>query len=160
MIIDTLITDRTQADVDRVKALTAKWLNGTITSSEKTEWNGLMKGAWNYSDWNRIGNAEKYIAAILNSSGRSVTVTAPTNWTRNYIMTKARETTFLTDLNTVRNNVNNSGIPTPPTTLNFMTYEMANRIEQILVDTYNSIIRERADFEISGIAVGGVNGGL
>ena len=45
MIIDDLVTDRTQADVDLVLSLTQKWLNNTITSAEKTTWNNGLKGS-------------------------------------------------------------------------------------------------------------------
>lgn len=40
----TWITDRTQADIDRVKELTAKARTGTWTEEEQQEWASGMKG--------------------------------------------------------------------------------------------------------------------
>ena len=46
----TWITDRTQADIDRVKELTAKARSGTWTEEEQAEWAAGMKGALSYTD--------------------------------------------------------------------------------------------------------------
>lgn len=159
MIIDTLITDRTQADVSRVKTLTTKWLNGTITNAEKTEWLNGMKGAYNYTDLNRVGEAVQYIAAVLNGSGRSVSVTGKDDWTMADIPTRAQESAFLADLTLLKANVS-ADVPEVPTTLDNLDYETANLIEQILLDVYNAIIYEGANWERCGIAICGVEGGL
>lgn len=159
MIIDELITDRTQADVDRVKELTAKWLDNTITSAEKTEWNNGLKGAYNAADLNRVGQAVAYIANILNSSGRSITVTAKSNWTYTGIPNATQMRAFLSDLSVLKSNVSNVNAPVP-STMDYLTYQTANEIEMLLVAVYDSIIRERADYELCGIAISGVTGGL
>lgn len=44
-IIVTLVTDRTQADVERVKALAGKGF-AAMTADEQAEWLEGMKGAW------------------------------------------------------------------------------------------------------------------
>ena len=64
-VIDTLIFDRTQADVDRVYALKQKILTGGLTSltaEEKAEYMGGMRGAYNATDLNRVGQAVSYLA--------------------------------------------------------------------------------------------------
>ena len=61
----TWITDRTQADVDRVKELTAKARTGTWTEEEQQEWAAGMKGALSYTDYNRIENGIKELAEII-----------------------------------------------------------------------------------------------
>lgn len=159
MIIDTLITDRTQADVDRVAELTAKWLDNTITSAEKTEWNAGLKGAYNASDLNRVGEAVEYIANILNSSGRSVSVTAKQNWVYTDIPTATQMRAFLTDLSILKSSVSRVN-GTVPASMDNLTFATANNIEQLLVNIYDAIIRERADYELCGIAISGVTGGL
>lgn len=158
MIIDELITDRTQADVDLVESLKAKWLDGTITNAEKTTWNAGMKGAYNAADLNRVGEAVAYVANLMNSSGRTVTVTAKQNWTYTDIPTQAQMTAFLNDLSILKSN---SGISDAvPSSMDYLTYQTANAIEQLIINAYNAIIRERANYEISGIAISGVTGGL
>ena len=65
-VIDTLVFNRTQADVDRVFILKNKILTGGLTAlsdEEKTEYMAGMKGAYNYQDMNRVGQAVAYIAS-------------------------------------------------------------------------------------------------
>lgn len=59
------ITDRTQADVDRVKELTAKARSGTWTEEEQAEWASGMKGALSYTDYARIEQGMKELADIV-----------------------------------------------------------------------------------------------
>lgn len=158
MIIDTLITNRTQADVDRVTELTQKFLLGTITTEEKAEYMAGMKGAYNYTDLNRVGETVAYIANIMNQSGRSVSVTAKSNWTVSDIPTLAQMTAFLRDLSLLK--TNSTATTQVPSSMDRLTYQRANQIEQLLVEAYNSIIREGADWEKCGVAISGLEGGL
>lgn len=48
------VYDRTKNDVDEVRKLTEKYLDGTITEEERKKWMGDMKGALNISDMKRI----------------------------------------------------------------------------------------------------------
>lgn len=59
------ITDRTQADVDRVKELTVKARAGTWTTAEQQEWASGMKGALSYTDYARIEQGMKELANIV-----------------------------------------------------------------------------------------------
>lgn len=69
-IIDTLITDRTAADTAALEALFAKAKAGTITDEE---WAVLTdpthKGAYNYTDLNRVSTALEYLRDRLNGYG-------------------------------------------------------------------------------------------
>ena len=59
----TFVKDRTLADVQRVKELMAKKYQN-MTASEQAEWDGYMKGRFDYTDWNRLGS---YIEMIRNN---------------------------------------------------------------------------------------------
>lgn len=61
----TWITDRTQADIDRVKEIAVKARTGTWTEEEQQEWASGMKGALSYTDYNRIENGIKELAGIV-----------------------------------------------------------------------------------------------
>lgn len=61
----TWITDRTQADIDRVKEIAVKARTGTWTEEEQQEWASGMKGALSYTDYNRIENGIKELAEIV-----------------------------------------------------------------------------------------------
>lgn len=72
-IIDSLITNRTQADVAALHALLAKAKAGTLTDEE---WAVLAdpahKGAYNYTDLNRVSAALDYLAVLLRGYGYAV----------------------------------------------------------------------------------------
>ena len=64
----TWITDRTQADIDRVKEIAVKARTGTWTEEEQQEWASGMKGALSYTDYNRIESGMKELAEIVGAS--------------------------------------------------------------------------------------------
>lgn len=134
-IIDTLITDRTGADVSRVEALAAKIKAGTATESELAEWNGAaMKGAYNYTDLNRVGEAVAYLAARLRLYGYAVTVAPKTDWSESDTPSPAQLEAYLADLCTLRKAL--AQLPATPTTPDgITTVEEANDIESILTAT-------------------------
>lgn len=69
----TLVTGRTQADVNRVKQIAEKIKNGTASESELAEFNGAaMKGAYNYTDLNRVTAAMEALKAKLEGYGYAV----------------------------------------------------------------------------------------
>ena len=63
-VIDTLITDRTAADVSRWKALRAKGWEA-MTEEERAEWQAGMRGGYNATDFNRVESAVLYLAEML-----------------------------------------------------------------------------------------------
>lgn len=65
-VIDTLIFDRTLGDVLRVKALAEIAHTRGLTAEELAEWNAaVVRGAYNASDINRVGEAIEYTDAYL-----------------------------------------------------------------------------------------------
>ena len=69
-IIDTLITDRTAADTAALDALYAKARAGTITDEEWAVLNDpTHKGAYNYTDLNRVSEALEYLRNRLEGYG-------------------------------------------------------------------------------------------
>lgn len=164
-IIDNLVYDRTQADVDRVFTLKNKILTeglSSLSAEEKTEYMDGMKGAYNYGDMNRVGQAVAYIANRMTSlpgqlaayraekgvaddpiylvpyDPASVVVTAKSNWVMGDTPTQTQERAYLNDLTTLRKQLTlPSDTPVVPTTLDKLTYSIANNIEYLLyvIDT-------------------------
>lgn len=160
-IIDTLIYDRTQADVDRVFELKNKIMsNGlsALTDNEKTEYMGGMKGAYNYTDMNRVGQAVTYLANRTQTIAQElkdyrvqkgvsdddyyrmpygstgVTVDAKTNWAVGDIPTREQATAYIQNLAVLRNAVPlATAAPNIPTSLDRLTFGVANDIEHLLV---------------------------
>lgn len=132
--ITTLITDRTRADVERRNTLAERIAKGTATAAELAEWNtAALKGAYNYTDLNRVGDAIQYVADRLNSYGCAVSVAPKRDWEESDIPTSKQMVQYLADLAKLRNAITlTADVPPVPGSMVKLTHEEANNIEQIL----------------------------
>lgn len=112
-IIDTLVTARTQADVDA----------------------GNAKGTYKASDLNRVGAAMNYVAARLREQGYDPHISPKADWTDSDWVTPADQAVYLGDLAELRKQFTMmASTPEVPPDLEKLNYIEANNIEQILVD--------------------------
>lgn len=66
----TLITDRTASDVSRVREIASKIMSGMATDDELAEFNTVaMRGAYNYTDLNRVNAAMDEINRMFTEAG-------------------------------------------------------------------------------------------
>lgn len=151
-IIDTLVTDRTQADVERVKALAAKGF-AAMTAAERAEWLTGMKGAYNASDMNRVGTALNYLAGRLGAiCGRSITWTVKTDWTATDIITASQAEAYRQQIQDIRDALAYpAGTPDAPQ-MKRLTYTGANDIERILTICEELIVNVAKSFRYTGAA--------
>ena len=140
-VIDTLVTDRTEADVSRYSELRDKgWAE--MTTAEKAEWVAGMKGAYNASDLNRVASAMAYLSQRFASAGYSVPVSSPTDWANGDIPTKGDMDTYLDDLRRIRAALAvMDTTPAAPGSMDYLTWAKANDIEKILVDVDDALGR-------------------
>lgn len=93
------------------------------------------KGAYNYSDLNRV---ERAVAEI--SDRAELGLITKTNWTMWDIPTEAEMIRYLGNIEAIRLRFAHiARIPETPTTMNNFTYEQANNIELILSAAYESL---------------------
>nr|DAR36381.1 MAG TPA: hypothetical protein [Caudoviricetes sp.] len=145
-----LITDRTQADVDRVRQLAQKGF-GNMTAAEKTEWLSGLKGAYNASDLNRVGAAVAYVAGRLKGYGYAVSVSPRQDWQVLDIPTPESMTAYLADVAALRAALTVAAdTPEVPEDMERLTWQEANDIEQILVDVDELLTRMAAAWFYSG----------
>ena len=151
-IIVTLVTDRTQADVERVKALAAKGF-AAMTAAEQAEWLTGMKGAYNASDLNRVGTALNYLAGRLGPiCGKIITWTAKTDWDVTDIATASQAETYRQQIQDIRDALAYpAGTPDAPQ-LGRLTYTDANDIERILALCEDLIVNVAKSFRHTGAA--------
>lgn len=137
-----LITDRTQADVDRALYLRSKWVGGvwTGTQDELAEWNTDLKGSYNASDLNRVGAACSYVAARLSDNGYNVTISPKINWQDDEIPDSADMAAYLGNVETLKDML---PIETPelPPNMVHLDYQGANNIERVLELVDDAITR-------------------
>lgn len=77
-MMTNLIYDRTLEDVAEVRRLLAKLDPETgdgLTAAEQAKWDAGLKGAYNFTDLNRVESAVKLLAVALTSAGYPVSVT-------------------------------------------------------------------------------------
>lgn len=145
-----LITDRTEADVRRVKALAAKGWAG-MTAAERTEWLGETRGAYNASDLNRVGSAVDYVAGRLRSCGIAVSVVPRMDWQETDIPTRAEMAAYLADIATLRAALPpRGGTPPAPMDMLGLSWEEANAIESILLAVDEAVTRMSQAWYYSG----------
>ena len=151
-IIVTLVTDRTQADVERVRELAAKGF-AAMTAAERAEWLTGMKGAYNASDMNRVGTALNYLAARLSSiCGKSIAWTAKTDWAVTDSITASQAEAYRKQVQSIRDALAYpAGTPDVPQ-LARLTYIGANDIERILALCEDLIVNVAKSFRHTGAA--------
>lgn len=146
-----LITDRTQADVERVAYLAGKVSAGTATAAELAEWQSDLKGAYNASDLNRVGAAVAYVAGRLTGYGYVVSVDPRQDWQAADIPTPESMTAYLADVATLRAVLTVAAdTPEVPEDMEQLTWKEANDIEKILVDVDELLTRMAASWFYSG----------
>lgn len=129
-----LVTDRTQADVDRAASFQARGF-ANLSEAEQAEWLAGLKGAYNYSDLNRVEAAVKALADMMN-----ISLVVKTDWAVTDIPLAADMQRYLDNIRALR--ARNTGLATTPNTPDSMaglTYKAANEIEQILMDIETNI---------------------
>lgn len=122
------ITDRTPAEVVRCKELAAKGWNN-MTEAEKAEWYGTaMRGAYNYSDLNRVESAVAELSEFL-----ELGLTTKTNWGMWDFPTQTDMRRYVSNLQAVKERYSSS--VQIPDAVDGFTYESANNIEKMLSET-------------------------
>lgn len=146
-----LITDRTQADVARARTL--RFLinaNGwdSLTEAERAEWLGGLRGAYNYTDLNRVGQVVSYLAGELNLYGYAVAVTPKIDWVREDIPRPAEMAVYLTNVAAIKDKF--YGTAPLPGSMEKLTTTGANNIELLLQEVYTYIERMQQGFRKCG----------
>lgn len=130
-----LITDRSPSHVARLKRLRSIGWNN-MTESQKTEYRSYAtKGAYNYTDLNRVETA------VVELSGRlGLTLTTKVDWGLWDVPTQSQMNRYLGNVRTIREKcaelANISDLPPLPESMTGLTYDGANSIEITLVRAY------------------------
>lgn len=150
MNLEHLITDRTTADVDRVKYLAAKALQD-MTAEERAEWLSPLKGSYNYTDLNRVEEAVAYVAGRLGEFGYLPEQPMIRYWSGEDIPNENDISRYLNNVATLRSAITvwASTPDAPNSTVNFDIYQ-ANALEKILVDVDQILNHIRDSWYFSG----------
>lgn len=165
-MIEGLVTDRSKSDVDHIEYLISKGIEG-MTEDELAYFlrgsaipayakdgalqnangtihcmDGVVKGAYNATDLNRVGAAVEYTAKRLSSLGYAVNVYPRTDWKSEDFPNASDAEAYLSNISELRGAISMpEETPSVPVDLNGFTYSEANNIEQILKIIEDSINR-------------------
>lgn len=134
-VLAGLITDRTQADVDRWRTLRDKgWER--MTEAERSEWLGRMKGRYDHTDWNRVEEAVRVVSERVREWGYThPSLTTKTNWTQEDVPSHEDWERYFGNVAILRNAIPVfDETPVAPVVAQKLNYVRANNLEQILVD--------------------------
>ena len=135
--INTLVTDRTAADVRL----------------------GRDKGYYNAADLNRVGAAVQYIAERFTAYGYAVTVSPKTDWSESDTPTASQMETYRGNVASLRAVIAVlASTPEPQESMRALDYVKANDIEQILADIDFILQHMPAAFRHSGVTICGSKG--
>lgn len=167
-MMTNLIYDRTPEDVAEVRRLLAKLDPETgdgLTAAEQAKWDAGLKGAYNFTDLNRVEAAVKLLAAALTSAGYPVEITPvlkgskaeDREWQEGDVLYRPQWTTYLDNVQKLRDAyytlAETGELPAPGDKLG---YEDANTIEKVLADIdllldgMKSIYRRAGTFTAGG----------
>lgn len=167
-MMTNLVYDRTAEDVAEVRRLLWKLdpeVGEELTDEEWAKWNAGMKGAYNYTDMNRVESAVKTLAAALTSAGYPVEI-APVlkgsksedrEWQEGDVLYRPQWTTYLGNVQRLRDAyytlAETGQLPAPGDKLGYVG---ANNIEKVLADIdllldgMKSIYRRAGTFTAGG----------
>lgn len=181
-IIDTLITDRKQSDVNRLNALYAEgfdywtaddlyfFLHGDPEELAATDGTlvdildddiivgeGVIRGAYNEWDLNRVGRAVRYLAdKYVRSTLSSLNVTARMDWHVTSIPTTTDMTNLINDIKSIRSTIGAySDTPAAPSSMSKLNYKTANNIEKILIDADRLLNSRTESWRYAGEIISG-----
>ncbi len=130
-IMKTLVTDRTQADVNYAESLYKK-LWGDLTEQEQADFTAGLKGSYKASDINRVGTALITIRDRLRTHGIDVPADVREDYAADEVLDKAAMDAYIKSANAVHDAVENSA-PQPPAEIDGLDWDGANNIERAII---------------------------
>lgn len=151
-----LITDRTSSDVAYAKSFQGReW--DKLSSEQKAEYLLGLRGAYSYTDFNRVENAVQYLSDLLNSYGYKNKVNTKTDWTADDIQKISEIQRYIDNIAELKDKYYSNVEGEMPTTSTWLTVEGANYLEKILTNIYELLIAMSGRFIYSGVANSGAN---
>lgn len=157
-ITSTLITDRVQADVDKVLELIDKANSGDTTTIILDS--QQLKGAYNYTDLNRVREALTQLSAAMTANSYPHnTLQTMTQYSENAIPYATQLSAYINNLKYIRTILPvMSTTPAAPNDFDNMTYSKANDIEKLLLDIDTMLLGMISAFHHSNSTISGMGG--
>lgn len=150
-----LITDRSKADVDRLRAMYKRGWD-SLTADEKAGWlDGVQRGSIGAEALNRVGIALHSLADWLGEWGYPVRPTARTDWQASDLCYQRDISALLADVEAVRAALAQYQT-TPETPERLSDWQEANAAEKILSDIYELLQKMATGLRYCGTFYSGI----
>lgn len=136
-----LITDRTAADVDTLVNMYRRGMENWAAAELNWFNQCAAKGAYNYTDLNRVGAAVAYLSQELVNLGYAIHTAPKTDWTRADAPTRTQMAGYLQNVAAVTDTSQIHLSDPLPETMRQLTVDRANHIEKALVEVDNFLSR-------------------
>ncbi len=156
-ILDTLITDRSDSDVELYNLLKDKIQQRTATAEEWDLWEATqLKAAYNAHDLNRIASAMDCISKLIADYGYMVKGSPKFDWKEGDIPRTDEIKEFNKAIQSILYNFppTDSSI-SPPKSLSNVTIKMANDLEKLFISIPNTLERISFAYEYCGTVFSG-----
>lgn len=148
MPFPTMVTDRSEDDLSTYDVLRSAIFNRTATQDEWDEWLALVKGAYNTTDLNRVGEAIDYLAQELTAHGYLVNVTTKQDWAKTDVPMPVQMQNYLYGVEKIRESLSMPpSAPPVPDDMVLLSYTEANNIEEILQTIYDLLTNLLANLD-------------
>ncbi len=150
------ITDRTQGDVTRRAELARKGIRN-MTDTELAEWLAPSKGAYNYTDLNRVEEAVAKLDSYLVALDRVEGLYPTRRWSATDVPSATDMQRYIANIKAIRAALPelHRVMPQAPASMVNLTYEGANAIEEILSVAMQYVESKIQTFPFSGEIYGG-----
>ena len=141
-----LITTRTIEDIEYANYLLERWKEdeSQITPEEREEFFNGLRGKYTYVDLNRVQDAVKILAKLLNDSLYPVEELAFRKWEIPDVPRPEDMETYLANINALKRAFFIfHNIPTLPESMENLGYEGANNIEEVLFNMHVLLTSQR-----------------
>ena len=127
-----LITDRSQYHVNLLLSYRKRNWEKMSPTEQATWYNEAAKGAYNYTDLNRVEAAVGVVSGIF-----GLNLTTKTDWTLWDVPTQSDMERYLGNVAKIRARIQSvPNLPTLPSSMNNLNYRYANNIELVLLRAY------------------------
>lgn len=135
-----LIYDRTAADSTEAKRIIGKLQRGeTLTAAESAAYFAGLRGAYSYTDLNRVEAKAGEVAELLTENGYPTAITIKTNWTAADKFRREDAARYLGNIAEIRRVLPEAMAPAAVTLDRWLDLAAANDIERTLAVVESAI---------------------
>lgn len=149
----TLVTDRSPSDLELLRDLLSTPMSDWTAEQLAAFNQAASKGAYNYTDLNRVTACMDYLAGVFQGLGYAVPgyIQQGITWADDSVPTASQMAQYLANVQALQDVITGAYTVSLPSGMALLTYVGANNIEQLLAETNAYLTALQAVFLRSGM---------